>query len=327
MSSGPGSLQNLILQKLRSNSECLLRKVLWEIAIEINGIQRLDPKWGVIENGNLKKSFVESFRRGVKSLEERHGIVLQERRRIGNYKELIRGSLFLTSNLAAHQLRATLAEDIINFIDAQVPKNLDKFDYDEDQVMMAHKANPDEHDWQTKEWTLIEREIVGKLPAWESEELDPWLNILNRGRYLYSGRQEICKVPLHRLLTLLKDTPTGQRPDAQGIVARLEGLVARISKDDRWKMGHLKSILYIFLNARIYEKVTIRANLKEYLFERHRQLLMKLPEHHEPTERPDHLTALRLGEKFYREREYSPLLDRLFDRQLFREQIFLRVRR
>src|SRR5574341_1066494 len=221
MSSGLGSLQKLILQRLRSSSECLLRKILWEIAFEVNGIQRLGPKGGVIENGKLKKSFVENFRRGVKSLEEHHGAVSQERRRIDNYKELMRNSLFLTSNLAAHQLRAALAEDIINFIDTQVPTNLEKFDYDEDQVMIAHKANPDEHDRQTREWTHIEREILGQLSALESAELDPWLNILNRGRYLYSGRQEICKVPLHRLLKQLKDTPTGQRPDAQGIVARL----------------------------------------------------------------------------------------------------------
>ncbi len=302
-----GKLQKTILDTLHSNPSILplfQNRVLWEIALARNGVHRTGITFGsttsIIEEGQVRKSFEINFRRAVKSLAKSGKIVLTKKR-ITDLNEILLHLPYLTNKLQVFQIRQNLIPTVREFISegksSIADKNFDPFEY---QLKLLKKENIDEYNELLEGWKRIEQKIL-KLPQnVESERFDQWLDVLLWGRYHFRSRKrKIISTP----------SVNSKTQQEERVAELIMNLTDRVKAYDYFKIGDVKTILYALFTAPRHGRIIIKDELKDYLFKKRGDLLKALPGH----------------KGSFHHTQYSPLLELLFNRHIFRELSFLNL--
>ncbi len=313
MSRGPGQLQKAILSQLEKHPHPVLQNVLlWEIALERKEFEKTGETFRlngeVIEEGRIRKSFEISFRRAAKNCSAA-GLVYRNKAKITSLDEFIQLLPFITTRLEIFKLRFALLPMIRKYIESNPSTNLDPFEYQleilEDENLSAYKELK-------SSWEKIERDILKLLGDRELRDIDLWLDNLCWGRYHFRGRKG------NGILRIPSQTETDTEEE---IVNQLRSLVERIKTFPEFKIGNAKKVLYALFEAPRHGKTKLTKDFRNFLFNEKEELIKSLPGDQEPA------TSLKYGryhDNYLERRKFSPLLDQLFDRHIFRELTFIR---
>lgn len=314
MSAGLGNLQRSIIEGLSDRRPELQKVLLWKLAFARDEISKDYEKWGDIEKGRIRKSFIENFRRAIKSLND-SGEILISKNKFETLEDLLVFLPYLTPRLELQQLSKKLLPTIKEFAKENNTSFSTKIDFESYQ---ANQLKKDENVFQSYQnaWNIIEEKILQFLLNAGSVRNDIWLNILLRGRFLFKNRREEYKTPL---FILVRKLSTGISPGEIEIYGLLQDLISRLSDNPYWKIGQIKGNLYNFFHAEMFFAGRLSEELKYFLFEKHSALLKSLPGHNEPDE------SIYFGRVADHFRKFSPLLDQLINRHVLRPQISLKL--
>jgi len=306
MSSGPGNIQTLILTHLPS-TPILFNKLLWDMAHVQDRILH-KPNYGFLPAGRINRSFEESFRRAVRGLHE-NGAISVTKRKFNDLQEAMDGLPFVTSCLELHHLRMNLKSEILAYITSGTPKEVD-LDYEAYTVLNIKTNNPEVFSQLQQNWKEIQQFIISHIYD-DSTYLDRWLNVLVRGRSLFTNRKLDFKKPLHVLYATLKERDASK--SSADILLMIEYLLEQVRSYETWKVGAIKLDLYKVLKPK-----GTTDELKEYLFKKHRDDFVTLPKHKEPAKKGG------FGSLSFN-RKYDPILDKVVDRQLLKNHSYLSI--
>lgn len=107
------------------------------------------------------------------------------------------------------------------------------------------------------------------------------------------------------------------------IIRKIRLLIEQVEPYIDFKVGNAKKVLYTLFNAPKFGKTTISDRLKYFLFKEQESFLRSLPEDKDTpmVNRFGHASS----EYNLRHRQFSPLLDLLFTRHIFRKLSFINI--
>lgn len=304
MSSGPGILQQKILNLLGNSPSLFYNQLLWEIAFEreeIQGKSKLSP---YIETGIIKKSFKENLRRSIESLENNLRISV-EKRKLTDIDEAFRYFPYHTDRLEIHQLRKLMLPVLKEYITEENPQKFGNSKIEE-AIILQIKKDPN-FSLIKADWNKIEREIINILNH-ESQINDLWLRLLVRGRYLFSSTSIKHSTSFVGLYNSLKKQNTTSEENET--LAHINDMVANTFDAHLWNLGKTKSIYYDMANMNQYVKDHLKDDVKKYLLCKKRDIVASLPGHKE----------LPRGWAAKRGITYSQYIDQILTRQILRNQ-------
>ena len=310
MSAGLGTLQRNIINEVEINSPIYQRELMWQLAFDRGAIMKTGTAWNDIEEGSITASFKENFRRAIRSLDEQHAIIIKKQY-FSNIFFLIDSLPYLTSRLECYLLSLKLIPSIKKYAQIENEKK-GRIQYETFTIQHLDKNKFAKY---SDLWEAIEESILNLLYAERTKFLrfDRWLNIQMRGRYLFKRRKEGFDSTLQNQIAVLAEI-ANLTPDETSILILLQDLISLLSKEDTWQKGTVKDVLYTFFNATKHAK---HALMKDFLFEAHTDLLSSLPSHVEPKRDG----RFRVGFPF--ERKYSPLLDKIINKHILRQQSYI----
>jgi hypothetical protein len=312
-----GKLQKAIMEKLRPypSLPILQNKLLWDLAFERDGVEKQGNIYGVenqIEDGARKKSFEINFRRAVGELSEDDRISIT-RRRLPELDEIIEQLPYLTDKLEVLTLRTLLLPIVRKYIIEANPairhRDFDPFGY---QIRKLKRDNSEAYKELLIKWEEIEGRIVKILQNTASPRFDSWLDVLMWGRYYFRAAERKC-------LLKLPDTDTEKEHE---VIANIKSLIHQVEPYIDFKVGNAKKVLYALFSAPRFGNTSLSDDLKRFLFKEKGELLRSLP-----GDEDSKLVVHGFGDSEYnfRNRKFSPLLDQLFTRHIFRELSFLSI--
>jgi hypothetical protein len=313
MSRGPGQLQKAILSQLERDPDSVLQNVLlWNIALERDEFEKngkafhLNGK--VVQEGRIKKSFEISFRRAVKTCSAA-GLVCQNRTKITTLDEFIQLLPFITTRLEIFELRSALLPTIKKYIERNPTTNLDPFEY---QLEILEDKHSSAYKELKRSWENIETDALKLISNTELQNIDLWLDTLCWGRYHFRDRNRSGVLRI----------PSKTESDTEEKIANsLRVLVGRIKTFSEFKIGNAKKVLYALFQAPRHGKTNLTKDFRNFLFNEQEELIKSLPGDEEPA--TSRLYG-RYHDNYLERRKFSPLLDQLFDRHIFRELTFIR---
>jgi len=315
MSSGPGVLQKRILDYLKTQPFVFYNQLLWNFAFERKEIEEVSNLSPHIEKGRIKRSFKENFRRSIESLAKNQTIII-EKRVVPDIDEAFEYFPYHTDRLEIHQLRRALLPALKEYIIDENPRKFGDSKIEEELISRS-KIDPGYTDIK-ETWKRIEKEIIAILDT-ESPLYDSWLQILVRGRYLFSSNSIPHVTSFIRLYAILFKSNNGL-PNKEGDILRnINTLISMAFENVEWRMGKTKAVYYDMANMRQYAKDSLKENVKEYLLNKRNDIITNLPGHKEPKREKTG------GISWYNPREtvYSGYLDHLLTRQILRKQKIL----
>lgn len=312
MSSGPGRIQQLILSSL-SKDPLLYNKLLWELA-ETSGALVDSGQYGGVRKGEITRSFAESYRRAVKSLES-DGMITITERKFETIQEALSYSPYLTTRLELHLIRMRTQTPILDFI-SSIPRKNRKIDFEEYTAKFLKENDPEIFADLVLKWRAIEREIFSFIPNYP-KQLDVWISIINRGRFLFEGRKPAFDLPLHLLVSRINPNYS-----YNSTKTRIEFFVEEMSKFETWRVGKIKYDLYNVISIGRNTKTTsIEDELKQHIFKVDKSLYINMPGHVEPEPRIGKVA--RIGMSGFKIRKFDPLLDKILSRDIFKSHKYL----
>ena len=223
---------------------------------------------------------------------------------------------YITSKLEIYQLRAKLLPSIRKYIDREKPsiihRDFNPFAY---QVETLRKNKDPEYKTLQNEWETIERSIVKLLENTDFERFELWLSVLVWGRYHFRGRK--CETQVLPILNR-------QTPEEKLVATRIDTLINKVKSLPQFKIGENKKVLYTLFSAPRYGGVKTSDQLIEFLFKENETLLRSL-HGDKDAPLPRKIGSYTIGalDGKPRDRTYSPLLNQLFDRHIFRKLSFI----
>jgi len=324
MSAGPGKLQRRILHILREHKSFIpQRKVLWEIAreidkIEITGELSNGELRSGIPTGSVKRSLEESFRIAVKSLGENGSIEIKKAKFI-NLDEAFDYFPYHTSNLEISCLRQKLLPTIIEYIKEEKPRRFGSSEIEEKQI--AEILNTEKYKEAGRQWNAIQKEIISILHRGDTDIVDQWIQCLVRGRYLFVDE----KIAYSRSFTLiyrnLEKQENKTTAELNALIS-LKNLIRFVFDKTDWKIGRLKSVLYGMGKFEKHQKDTLDDEVKYDLLKKHEALITALPGHVEP-EKPKG-RGMAWGH-VGKERRYSEYLNKLLTKQILKRHRLIKA--
>ncbi|GMT41931.1 MAG: hypothetical protein IEMM0002_0342 [bacterium] len=318
---GLGRLQRAILinlQNRHANLPIILNRLLWEIAFDRDEIRRTGHQYrskeAIIEEGTIKKSFDINFRRAIKNLEVKQ-IITIKKEKVTDLDSVLLHLPYITSKLEVFQIRTVLLPTIMKYITKNNPmirhKDFDPFYY---QIQTLREERILEYKTLQSEWDKIERNIVKLLANVDFKRFDQWLDALLWGRYYFRGRKE----------RIISNPPLSTKtPEEASLVKKINTLSQKIKLLNDFKIGDTKKVLYAIFNVPRYRETSLSYELKHYLFEEKKGLLRSLPGDEDAQKfAPSHFTK---SEYNLINRKYSPLLNDLFTRHIFRKLSFIEL--
>ena len=262
----------------------------------------------------MKRSFVESFRRAVDSLGA-SGKIQKYNKKIDSIHEFIAKFEFFTSRLELFVLRKSLRTYIEDFIRQEKYRVHTSLDFEEYQVGTLKEKNREKFLEIKSEWKKIENKIYSHLNKY-SINVDLLLDIACRGRYLFSKRKKDRGIPLHGLNNQIK-TLKEKSELLSDIELDLGRFTIKLSRMEDYRIGEIKNILYQFvkIGTRYSSSTSMDIKLKDFLLKEIPTVIKNLPDHKDSDKSK--------GPFFSKETQYSPLLDQVFDKYIFRAQIYL----
>jgi hypothetical protein len=303
--SGQGTIQGQILDKLRNQrSYASYHALRWDIAgdrgvIEMTGL--LCPK---IETGYIKRSFIQTFQRAIKRLGETGQIEIEDDR-VTNLDEALGHFPYHTCKLELRQLRKELLPSIAEYIhDMQEPSSSN--DVEKVQLSKLRMAQDERFTNAREMWKEIQKTILLMLKHRDTDMHDEWLLCLVRGRYLFLEN----KLGHPKLLVTFCDDLQRQKEKTEieeRIVGQLRRLIDLTFTKGNWELRNAYNEIHHFMKD---YRENLKCEVKHYLREKHKDLIISLPGHEEPEDTiyPD-MEGIR----------YSGYLDELVTRKIFQK--------
>lgn len=291
----------------------LQNKLLWDLALERDEVNKKGSTYGVenqIEDGVRKKSFEINFRRAVGELSEDNRISIIHRR-LPELDEILEHLPYLTDKLEVLTLRILLLPSVKKYIIEENPairhRDFDPFGY---QIRKLKRDNIEAYKELLKKWGEIENQIVRILQNTASQRFDSWLDVLIWGRYYFRASDKKCLLKL----------PEADTEKEHEVIANINSLIHQVEPYIDFKVGNAKKVLYALFSAPKFGNTSLSDDLKRFLFKEKEALIRSLP-----GDEDSKLAVHGFGgaEYNFRNRKFSPLLDQLFTRHIFRELSFL----
>jgi len=321
MSSGPGILQNQILNALQPHRSYVFQNmVLWELAFARKEIaeERIISK--DLKTGYIKKSFQENFRRAVKGLIKQKRVIVRKRK-ITDLSEALQNFTYFTSKIETHLLRKMLLPSVLEYINDR--RFIRRFGISKIEEELTKRFAKRQKNLITRNWLTIERNIASILAECSQEKFELWLNCMARGRYLFLNSRLKCGWALVGICSEIKKNRRLSIFEKETLL-EIEELIKSNFDRKEWEIGKLKSIYYSISNMSKRSKGSLDDDVKKYLHEKHENLIKSLPGHKEPK---DHRIRFRgkISSMRYGHVVYSPLLDKLLTKQILRNLTFIKI--
>lgn len=309
MSRGPGWLQQAILDHL-AGDRVHVGDLLWQLALEY---EKVEPdRASDFGEEPIDRPFYQGFRRGIRRLEEA-GRVTIELRKLDSLDEVIRFYPTKTRDAYLRWFRAGVLPHLAD---------LARYEYgyaDNEEHVAASLSHDCRHAlavaWQECRAALDDHAPLGTVGFRRLE-----LPLLARGEQLCVPRSPL------RYRRSFKETIDALRPELPPpVTAKLDALYSEFFPDTVMGPVALKSRLYSIGNFGKGSggRSSIKDEVKEKLLRAEPGVIKGLPGHKEPTPHP-RTGTFELG--WSTPREFSPLLDRLVERDVFGVFEFIRAR-
>jgi hypothetical protein len=315
----PGKLQSAILDKVnasRPHLPILLNKILWELALDRDGV-----KWSgevykagnvTIEAGVRNKSFEINFRRAIKQLANDKRILIVEKK-LSNLDDMLTNLPYLTDKAEIRILRTELVPLVQDYIKKEQPvilhTNFDPFGF---QMRNLKTKNKETYQKLVSHWEVIEKMIINLLRDANSKRFDAWLAVLMWGRCYFRGAKSKYSLKLPATV----DTQL-----ERNVISEVTSLSSQVAMHLDFQIGIAKKVLYALFSAPRHGHTVLSENMKRFLFKEKEEFIRALP-----GDEDDVLFTRKLHtspEYNLQNRKYSPLLDQLFTRHIFKELSFV----
>lgn len=233
-----------------------------------------------------------------------------------------------TSELEIYQLRKKFLPTIREYIKENNPRRFWYYDIEENQISKIRKT--EKYLEVSGQWRRIQKDIISILNTGDTDMFDHWLQCLIRGRYLFIQQTVSHHKSLVSIYNALKKQKNNTIIELKTL-KRLRNLINSTFDKTDWKIGELKSIYYKIADFQRHYRDTIGEEIKEYLRNRHEDLILSLPGHKEPP--PPIEREFKVGNRkgimqipLPKKRRYSEYLDKLLTKQILRHHMLLKVR-
>lgn len=314
MSSGPGILQRQIIESIQVQDSSTYQNILlWKIASERAEIEKGKEIYPGLNEGSIHRSFVENYRRAIISLDD-NGIIKIKKQKIVAVDEAFDYFPYHTIDLYIHQLRTLLLPTIREYIKEKNPRRFWHCEIEENQIERRKKTR--KYKIAQGKWDVIEKNIISILHNTNTNVMDLWLQLLVRGKYLFSDtsiHHNRSFVDLYRLFSEQDDLSRKGIETAK----KIKELINLTFSKREWELGEMKSALYKITEMKKFFSDSLNDEIKDHLWRKHKDLLITLHDHKEP--KP---VTTKRGMTFGwpGERKYSKDLDKLITKQIFRKQ-------
>lgn len=315
MSVGPGKLQSAILTALRKTPK-QFNILLWEIAENLGKINKVPNNIVGLENGQISKSFYNNFLRAIKSLKGKKLILVKEMK-ISNLDDLIKYYPFKTRELEIRYLREKFLPLIVNFIKTQNSFPFSAPQVEENTIAQL-RMNSSNYSQLVSEWVEIQEEI--KIYFLSSKMFSIEItDLLYKGMELIlSNNKTIVNDTLGNLINVVQSNSLINEPISNKLYLFYEKYFVKGSLD----RNMFKNIMYSVVSiSKSQGSSNVTANFKKFLYENEPDLISSLPGHITPKE----LVKDRWYQIGEQEIIYSSLIDRIIERHLFTDFIFLEI--
>jgi hypothetical protein len=325
MSSGPGTLQKQILNRLTDRDSYTFQRILlWELGAERNEIVKTGVLCPGIDTGSIKKSFSENFRRAVNRLAKTEKIEVKHEKLTG-LSEALAYFPYHTSQLEIHQLRKKLIPSIVDYINEKDPRRYWYFDIEKKQI--SRMKGTEDFGRSRRIWKRLQEKILIILKEKDTTQFDLWLECLVRGRHLFYRKKFKHSKLLVNFYDNLDDNESKTDIEIEALQL-LEELIELTFDREDWDIGKLKAVYYGIADFQKGYSDRLSKEVKHYLRDKHKDLITSMPEHEDPPEPKDskHRSIMKLHPDLYMKRiKYSKYLDKLLTRQILKAHRQIRL--
>lgn len=315
MSLGPGKLQTTILENLQIKP-ISLNILLWKLAKKERKIDLNNSHSGIIEFGNINKAFHNNFLRAINSLKDNKRILVNAEK-ISTLEDLIKYYPYKTLSLEIKNLRMKLLPEIVNFIQNQRTFPFTNIEVEENSLTRLKTSDIDAYKTLISNWLEIEDEL--KLVILSSRSFSyELIDIFNKGRALF---HPFSKISVNDTLGNLIKSIENSSSVNKNIFTKLYQFYERYFINGKLEVNVFKNLMYSAVSVgKSHGSSNVTPALKKYLYEKERDLISSLPDHVTPPARNES-RWFQMGDDT--EIKFSPLLDKIIDRHLFKDFKFL----
>lgn len=317
VSRGLGNLQRLILDGIESSPGRFDGILRWELA----------KRSGAIHDDELKWAFYSGFQRALGSLSQLPRPHLRiERRRLRSMDELV--------ELYPHKTRSstirTLRLKILPLLRDSVASTRPRFDSIESERHVFENSIPTfdapataRMEWEDgqKTWHSVDELIGGLFRTGTDCRPELLVELLTKGRELFDPRSGFrLEKSLMRILRDLK-FEAARDPRVPAIVEMVKSLVDRWIPERGRAGARITAKLYRLVSFPRHGDASLHDQVKLDLWLQHRRLITRLPGHQDRGGRPGPkgTAIVMVGDP----PKYSPLLDRIIQRDVLQDFVFL----
>lgn len=306
MSRGLGVVQRAVMQELEADqgSSLTVDQLCWAVAIRQG---RCGVDWrGGADQRDLPKSFYAAFRRAVASL-KRAGSLVVEPRKLGTLDEFV--ALYPSKTLSLE--RRGLRERLLPHVAGYLQNSSGRFTFAENEQFLARTVSPTAQN----EWVSLETDVLVAASLSVGRRRESLMQILAKGRQYFDHSGISATDSLGQLVA--EGLKMATSPDDRAIFTELAAFYGRaFPSGDRTRL-RLKNKLYeVARMGRGRRPAELTDELKMHLFRMDQPLLESLP---------GHVTcAARDGWFVVNGHTFSPILDQLIGRDVFRDFEFVR---
>jgi hypothetical protein len=273
---GAGSLQRQILTNLKGEDSYVSYHALrWRIADDRRGITRTGLLCPGIETGYTKGSFEYNFKRAVERLREA-GHIKVNGHKLVDLDEALNYFPCYTRRLEIHQLRKKLLPSIAEYVH-DLHELSPYTDIEKRELSKLSQMHPQKFIDATEKWKDIQKNILAMLKQRQTDMYDDWLLCLVRGCHLFLKN----RMGHPKLLMTFCDNLNSEQENTEiekATVGQLRTLIDLVFNKQTWE---LKNAYYEIVHFMKGGRVGLELEVKTYLRERHKNLVISLPGHEE----------------------------------------------
>lgn len=309
MSRGLGTVQRAAISEMEASrgSSLTVDQLCWAVAIRQG---RCGAAWrGGGDQRDLPKSFYAAFRRAIVSL-KRSGYLEIEPRKLGTLEEFV--ALYPSKTLSLQ--RRGLRERLLPHVATYLQNSSGRFTFAENEQFLARTVSRAAQ----SEWTRLETDVLLAASHSAGRRREILVQVLAKGRQYFDQSGISATDSLGQLVA--EGLKTSAVPDERTIFAELAIFYGKTFPPRERTSLRLKNKLYeVARMGRGRRPAELTDELKMHLFRMDQALLESLPGH----------ISLPGKEGWFvvNGHTFSPVLDQLIGRDVFRDFEFVRLLR
>jgi len=300
-------MQRQILEVVPLEGSISLDRVRWELADAADAVEPNEEGQAII-----RKAFEQSFDRAVGSL-IRSGRLVREDAKLVSIDELVDMYPFKTRYQERRRLREQLLPHLAEFL----RKRVSAYDFTETERFVEP----------TPEAPEIWKALDAKLRAFDAdataEESELLFSIRAKGRELFTKAKVTIKPPLRGLIRRAETVLVS--PGGAALVKEMKDAYRGCFDSRDMEHAVLKAKLHTAANLKSGNKIRLHDVAKDFLEKVAPEVIRAMP-NYDPVKDPDdeehHLMGFGSWQRH--KNRFDPLLDKLIDRDVYREFAVLR---